>query len=146
MQGNSGCSLKQTDRCLLSLHLFLSMNCCTYLLPASHDDERWYDNPRAVCSDVICPVVVRASREIVTQQEGGNEVDKASIKLAERDCKLKGVIVWLPCSDGISISNNFKENYLDKRQRYGSRFHSQRNCRVSEVDRCVDGQDLNHAV
>ena len=69
------------------LHL-LSSKCCGDLLPASCRNERWYDNPRDVCADEIRPEVEWTGPEVEAGQVRGDEVEQASVELAQANGEL----------------------------------------------------------
>jgi len=89
---------------LLSLHLFCS-NCCTNLLPTPHGDERWYPSPETVCANEICPEVEWTDPEVEAIQVCGDEVNQASVELAQADGELENMAVGLAGSNGITANS-----------------------------------------
>ena len=84
------------------LHL-LSLKCCGHL-PAPCSDERWHDNPRAVRADEIRPEVEWTRPEVEASQVCGDEVEQASVELAQANGELEDVGVGLAGCNCIAAS------------------------------------------
>ena len=84
------------------LHL-LSLKCCGHL-PAPCSDERWHDNPRAVRADEIRPEVEWTRPEVEASQVCGDEVEQASVELAQANGELEDVAVGLAGCNCIAAS------------------------------------------
>jgi hypothetical protein len=96
-------SCQTVNAALLSLHLF-SSNCCTNFLPTPHDDECWYPNPETVCKNEICPKVERTDPEVEAIQVCSDEINHASVELAQADGNLENMAVRLAGCNGIAAS------------------------------------------
>lgn len=107
---------------------FCRQKSVTYFFPASYSNNRRYYQPEAVCQHKVTPIVISTSREVVTFQKCCNKIYNVTIKLAQRNCQLECVIVWLPCCYCIHSKKAGRSLYYSSDSFY---------CNYSRISCCI---------
>lgn len=104
-------------------------------LPGPYGDEHRYPDPEAVCANEIRPEVERADPEVEAVQVRGDEVNQASVELAQTYGELENVAEGLPGCNGVAGSRK-TIGEIKQKLYFGQRLQMGR-VRI-KVDLCVN--------